>query len=159
HPFRRAKPPAPPETGGGPAKGKGQGRLADAAIALGVVGLVALGFVPGRGARQRDLHAGRAEDHFRGKEVERATAEYTEATGRAPGCALASASRAAAHSNEGDFDGAVADCARALVLDPRLALAYANRGGAYLNKGDLDRAISDCDRAAELDPKLPQAFA
>src|SRR5207302_1643309 len=109
------------------------------AIALALVGVVAVGIVWGQSSRSRDQHGSRAEGFIRAQDYPQAIEAYTRAIQSDPNCALAYANRASAYFSNGDFERTIDDCNHALELDPKLALAYSNRGGAYLNLNDLER--------------------
>jgi tetratricopeptide (TPR) repeat protein len=91
-------------------------------------------------------------------DLDRAIADYSEATRLDAKNAGSYYNRGNAYQEKGDLDRAIADYGEAIRLDPKNAGSYYSRGNAYQGKGDFDRAVADYNKATRLDPKLSLAY-
>jgi lipoprotein NlpI len=83
-------------------------------------------------------------------DMDRAIADYDEATRLAPTYALGYEGLGAAWRVKGDKDNAIANYNEAIWLNRKDGSAYASRGETYYEWGDLAEAVADLKRGNEL---------
>src|SRR3977135_1296322 len=96
--------------------------------------------------------------YYRAGDIRRAAAEFTAATGLAPGDAEAWNDLGMMRQTRGDLDGAIANYDKAIALDPSSWVGHVNRGNALRLKGDAGGAIAAYDVALRLKPDLGAAL-
>lgn len=89
----------------------------------------------------------------RQRKLDRAIADFTEATKLSPKNGKAFLQRGHAWLNWIDRDRAIADFDKAIERNPKGELAYYHRARAWLGKNNLDRAEADVSTAIKLAPK------
>ena len=95
--------------------------------------------------------------YYQRGDLDRATADYSEAIRLDPKYAYAYNNRGSAYYHKHDENRAIADYSEAIRLDPKYAQAYFNRGVANLYAGRLPKALADLEQSTELNPKYAYA--
>jgi Flp pilus assembly protein TadD len=102
-------------------------------------------------------HKRKAADFRRAQELEKAIAEFEQASAVAPEDASAHFSLAYLYDETGAADQAAALYRRAVQLDPAYKTTYNSFGFLYLSMGKLDRASAEYRRMLRWDPQNADA--
>ena len=99
----------------------------------------------------------RGEAHFKLRDFERATADFTHAIRLDNKLDDAYFGRGMARGRGGEIDAGIADLGIYIKRNPKSSLAYTKRGIRYLWKGDVENAERDFRQALTLDPNNAEA--